>query len=80
MPEDTGVTNIREVRGKDGSVAYEVSGGKRGEGEASFFIPKESMHAYEKEYGKKEFGDMLKRGIDASIQSRKENVEHDNFS
>jgi len=77
MPEDTGVTNIREVRGKDGSVAYEVSGGKRGEGEASFFIPKESLQSYEKEHGKREFQEMLKRGIDASLQSRKENSEHD---
>ncbi len=73
--DNADVTNIREVRGKDGSVAYEVSGGKHGEGEASFYIPKESMHQYEKEHGKKEFGEMLKRGIDASIQSRKENID-----
>ena len=75
MPEDAGVTNIREVRGKDGSIAYEVSGGKRIAGEASFFIPKEAMHAYEKEHGKKELQEMLKRGIESSIQSRKEHVE-----
>ena len=75
MPEDTGVTNIREVRGKDGSVAYEVSGGKHGEGEASFFIPKYSLHDYEKQHGKKEFQEMLKRGIESSIQSRKENID-----
>lgn len=75
MPEDTGVTRIQEVRGKDGSVAYEVSGGKRGEGEASFYIPKEAMHSYEKEHGKQEFREMLKRGIESSIQSRKEHLE-----
>lgn len=75
MSDDTGVTNIREVRGKDGSVAYEVSGGKRGEGEASFYMPREALHAYEKEHGKKEFGEMLKRGIESSIQSRKENID-----
>jgi hypothetical protein len=75
MPEDTGVTRIAEVRGKDGSVAYEVSGGKHGEGEASFYMPREAMHAYEKEHGKKEFQEMLKRGIESSIQSRKENLD-----
>jgi len=75
MSEDTGVTRIQEVRGKDGSVAYEVSGGKHGEGEASFYIPKEAMHEYEKEHGKKEFQEMLKRSIDASLQSRKDNID-----
>ena len=78
MPEDVGITRISEVRGKDGSVAYEVSGGKHGEGEASFFIPKYSLHDYEKQHGKKEFQEMLKRSIEASIQSRKENAEHNN--
>jgi len=73
--ENADVTNIREVRGTDGSVAYEVSGGKHGEGQVSFYIPKEAMHGYEKEHGKKEFQEMLKRGIDASLQSRKENID-----
>jgi len=78
MPDDTGVSNIREVRGKDGSVAYEVSGGKHGEGEASFFIPKYSLHDYERQHGKKEFQEMLKRSIEASIESRKQDAEHNN--
>lgn len=75
MSEDTGVTNIREVRGKDGSVAYEVSGGKRGEGEASFYMPREALHTYEKEHGKEAFRDMLKRGIETSLESRKQRQE-----
>jgi len=78
MPEEAGITRIQEVRGKDGSVAYEVSGGKHGEGEASFFIPKYSLHDYEKQHGKKELQEMLKRSIEASIQSRKEDAEHKN--
>jgi hypothetical protein len=73
MSKDTeaGVSTIREVRGKDGAVAYEVSGGKHGEGEASYYMSKESFHQLERE-GKQEFQDTLKRGIESTIQSWKE--------
>lgn len=72
--DDASITHIREVHGKDGSTAYEVHGGKHGEGEASFFIPKQAVHEYEKEHGKKEFDAMMRRQIEASIQSRKEQL------
>lgn len=71
--DNVGVTNIREVRGKDGSVAYEVTGGKHGEGQTSFYIPKESFHDLERS-GKQEFQETLKRQIETSLESRKEHL------
>jgi hypothetical protein len=75
MPEPIGVTNIREVRGQDGSTRYEITGGKRGEGETSFFVPKQAFHELEAK-GKQEMQETLKRQIETSLQSRKENFNN----
>lgn len=74
MPENIGVTSISEIHGKDGSVAYQVTGGKRGEGETSFFVPKEAFHELEAQ-GKHTMQETLKRQIETSLESRKERLD-----
>ena len=66
MPQDPEVTTIKEIRGTDGSTAYEVSGGKPGEGAASYVISKEAFHAAERE-GKERLKDVLRNGIQTTL-------------
>jgi hypothetical protein len=72
--DEAEVTRISEARGKDGSTAYLVEGGKRGEGEASYFISKETFAELERQ-GKQALQKALQRGIDTSLASRSEPVE-----
>ena len=68
---DPQVTNVREIRGKDGSTAYEVSGGKGGEGEVSYYMSRETFANLERQ-GKQELREALARGIQTSLDGRKE--------
>ncbi len=73
MSKDAEITNVREVRGADGSTAYEVSGGKRGEGETSYYMSRETFADLERQ-GKKELQEALARGIQTALDGRKEAV------
>lgn len=70
MSKEAEVTRITEVRGKDGSTAYRIEGGKPGEGPSDFVVPKESFHESERA-GKKEHQEQLKRWIEMDLAQRR---------
>ncbi len=70
MPDDAKVTNIREVRGKDGSTAYEVTGGSGDGGEVSYYISKDTFHEAETQ-GTEHLRETLRRGIETSLEGRR---------
>ena len=70
MAKDAEIIRIAEVRGKDGSTAYEIHGGKHGEGETSYYLTKEAMRDLEKG-SKHEREATLRRGLETAFEGRK---------
>ncbi len=69
MSKDAEVTRIEEARGKDGSSAILVTGGQTGQGEVSYYMPKETFQALEKE-GKQALREGLQRALETSLAGR----------
>ena len=69
MAEDTGIHRV-EQHGE----AFLVTGGKRGEGETSYWVTAQTVAEARKEGGEKRVQELFRQGIDTSLHGMKERL------